>query len=229
MSWSRVLLPVALLAVGCGEQPAPAPAVDEAVPVTVRTARRGQHAQVGMVAATVAPLPEGISGADQSHLRFGLSEPEFYRLYGARAAAAEGVAVRVFLSAEGPQIASGKIVACGAGVDAASGVVQMRAVVTGGTAELTLGRQVRLEIAGLPVTAYLVPLGALMETPRGQILLVCVDGKAERRLVALGDLHGVQQVILAGLTEGDQVIINPPRRLRHGMAVQAIADDSVGR
>lgn len=229
MMWSRMLPMVALLAVGCGEPAAPAPVSEEPVPVKVRIARRAEHAQIGIVSGTVASPPEGLAVAGQIHLKFGVSEPEFYRLYGSQAAAAEGVAVRVFLSAGGPLVASGKVVASGSRVDTSVGSVQMRALVTGGDAELTLGRQVRLEIEGRPITAFSVPFRSLMETPRGQVLLVCVDGKAERRLVALGDALGDNQVVLSGLAEGDQVILDPPRRLKNGMAVQATPVESVGK
>lgn len=226
MLWPRIMLPVCLLLLGCGD--AAAPAGDAPAKVTVVAARLGEVAQLGMVNGKVE-LPDDGGSAEpgRSRVRLGLSEPEFYRLFGA--GAADGAPVRVFLSDDGEAVASGRVLTVARGVDASTGVVQMRATVSGGDGVLTPGRQVRVQVEGRRVRAFTIPAGAMVETTRSRWLFVCVDGKAQPRNVALGDVGAGSQVILGGLAEGEWVIVDPPPRLREGMAVEAIRDDAEAR
>ncbi len=46
------------------------------------------------------------------------------------------------------------------------------------------------------------------------------DGKVERRPVQTGAARGDQLPVTAGLEGGEAVVVDPPRRLREGSAVE---------
>jgi RND family efflux transporter MFP subunit len=65
----------------------------------------------------------------------------------------------------------------------------------------------------------LIPRSALVQ--RGQLEMVYVvdEGKAQTRLVTIGERHGQQIEVLSGLGEGDVVLTEPDESLREGMRV----------
>lgn len=157
--------------------------------------------------------------SDHVWVRFGLSEPEFYRLYKSHADAAAGAEVRVQLPNGDLHPAVGKVDFAATEVDARLGSVQFRAQFDNADGSLIRGQFVRVQIAGLKVPGFSVPQSALVQAPTGRIVLVAVNGKAEGRTVALGDLVGDDITILSGLTEGDQVIVDQLQKLRVGAPV----------
>jgi len=73
--------------------------------------------------------------------------------------------------------------------------------------------------ASLPARA-LVPRGALRTEGGGTFVFVVADGKVERRAVTLGSEgeNGVE--VLAGLNEGERVVVGGPADLRDGQRVR---------
>lgn len=157
--------------------------------------------------------------SDQVWVRFGLSEPEFYRLYKARAEAAAGAEVRVQLPSGDLHPAVGKVDFAATEVDARLGSVQFRARFDNADGSLIRGQFVRVQVAGLKVPGFAVPQSALVQAPVGRIVLVAVGGKAEGRAVALGDVIGDDISILSGLADGDLVIVDQLQKLRVGAPV----------
>lgn len=152
-------------------------------------------------------------------VRFGLSEPEFYRLYNSRAAAAASAAVRIQLPNDDLHPAVGKVDFAAAEVDGKLGSVQFRGIFDNTDGSLVAGQVVRVHVSGLKVPGFLVPQSALVQSATGRGVLVVVGGKLEAREVALGDVTGDAISILSGLAEGDQVVIDPPQKFRVGTTV----------
>jgi HlyD family secretion protein len=65
-----------------------------------------------------------------------------------------------------------------------------------------------------------VPAGALFNTPDGTALFVVVDGKAEQRVVELGERNGLEAEIRSNLNDGDTVIVHPSDDIEDGSAVE---------
>jgi len=152
-------------------------------------------------------------------VRFGLSEPEFYRLYNSQAAAAASAAVRIQLPNDDLHPAVGKVDFAATEIDRQLGSVQFRALFENADGSLAPGQIVRVQVAGLKVSGFLIPQSALVQSTSGRIVMVVVGGKVEGRAVALGDISGDNISILSGLVEGDQVIVDHAQRLRVGTAV----------
>ena len=155
----------------------------------------------------------------QVWVRFGLSEPEFYRLFKSKAELAAGAAVRIQLPDGSYHPVTGKVDFAATEVDTHLGSVQLRALFDNADGSIIRGQFVRVEVAGLRVPGFTVPYAALVQSPRGRVLLVAAGGKAEMRSVALGDIAGDDIAILSGLAEGDQVIVDQLLKLRPGAPV----------
>lgn len=155
----------------------------------------------------------------QVWVRFGLSEPEFYRLFKARAEAAAGATVRVLLPDGSYHPVVGKVDFAATEVDTHLGSVQMRAHFDNADGSLIRGQFARVEVAGLKVPGFMIPQEALVQIPRGRIVFVASAGKAEARSVALGDPVDADIAVLSGLAEGDQVIVDQLQKLRPGAPV----------
>ncbi|MCC6575046.1 MAG: efflux RND transporter periplasmic adaptor subunit [Planctomycetes bacterium] len=65
------------------------------------------------------------------------------------------------------------------------------------------------------------PLGAVFREGEGWAVFVAVNGKAELRPVKLGMRNGSDAQILAGLSEGETVVLHPGDTVKHGVAVVA--------
>lgn len=79
----------------------------------------------------------------------------------------------------------------------------------------------RARVAGAAADSLMVPAGAVVT--RGQVKSVfVVEGDAARlRLVNVGPAEGDRVPVLAGLTEGERVVVAPPPGLRDGTRVAA--------
>lgn len=81
-----------------------------------------------------------------------------------------------------------------------------------------LGRgdtQVQKTPAGL-----MVPQGAIRDDGGQKVVFLVKDNHAERRAVKVGENHGTQTEIMAGLAAGDSVVVRGPADLKDGQAVE---------
>jgi membrane fusion protein, multidrug efflux system len=75
---------------------------------------------------------------------------------------------------------------------------------------------------GEPVTALLVPQGAVQVDQAGSyVLVVGADQKVEQRRVALGAYQGTDVVVQNGLKQGERIIVAGIQKVRPGMQVAA--------
>ena len=66
----------------------------------------------------------------------------------------------------------------------------------------------------------LIPRTAVREEGGSQVVFVFRDGRVERRAVRLGQAQGNDQEVIAGLSDGDQVVVKGLEGLRDGLRVQ---------
>ena len=67
---------------------------------------------------------------------------------------------------------------------------------------------------------FLVPRSAIRAEGSQQVVYVYRDGRVERRAVKLGASQGDDQEVIAGLSEGDQIVVQGFNGVRDGMAVR---------
>jgi RND family efflux transporter MFP subunit len=80
-----------------------------------------------------------------------------------------------------------------------------------GRARLGVGRSARLTVPGAAVVRWY---------QLTNVFVVDADGHARLRLVRLGEPVGEGREVLAGLAEGERVVLAPPPALRDGLAVE---------
>ena len=78
------------------------------------------------------------------------------------------------------------------------------------------GQFARVQVPGSPVRALLVPAAAVTMFGQMERVFVVEDGRAALRLVKTGTVRGDRVEILAGLTDGDRFVVDPPAGLREG-------------
>ena len=78
----------------------------------------------------------------------------------------------------------------------------------------------RVLLPGTAVKSYLVPAVAVSTYGQMERLFVIRDGTAELRLVRTGERQGEQVEILAGVSAGEQVVVQGQDLLRDGQPVQ---------
>ena len=74
--------------------------------------------------------------------------------------------------------------------------------------------------ASVPAGSVLVPAEAVRGDGAAAVVFVYVDGKVERRPVALGRIAGGQREILNGVRPGERVVVSPAASLEHGARVR---------
>ncbi len=159
--------------------------------------------------------------SDEVWARFGLAESDFHRLFPSGAAGAQGADVALLRPDGSTHPARGKIDFAATQVDTRLGTVQLRARFANADDALLAGQFVRVRVTGGKAKdAYLVPQQALVQAPSGRSVFVIGAGdRAEARTVTLGETQGADIVILAGLRNGDRVILNQLHKLRPGAPV----------
>ena len=75
--------------------------------------------------------------------------------------------------------------------------------------------------AALPAPGVLVPLAAIRQDAGENVIYVLSDGKAQRRVVALGGLRGDERQVQSGVSAGESVILDAAATLKDGDAVES--------
>lgn len=106
-------------------------------------------------------------------------------------------------------------------IDPALGTLQLRAEFPNEEAQLLPGEFVRVRLmVGTQDDVFLIPQTAVMQSQQGLfVYVVNAEGKAQVRSVQAGSWRGPDWIILSGLEQGDQVILDNLLRVRPGMAV----------
>ncbi|UUO06726.1 efflux RND transporter periplasmic adaptor subunit [Blastopirellula sp. J2-11] len=108
-------------------------------------------------------------------------------------------------------------------LDAGTGTISIRAVISNKDEALAPGMFVRVKVAsGRPYDAVLVPDSSIGADQSDRYVYIVDDkGNAQRRQVTLGTKQGKDRVITSGLKAGEKVIINGLLLVRPGKPVVA--------
>ncbi len=110
-------------------------------------------------------------------------------------------------------------------VAATTGSVTLRMVFPNPDLELLPGMFVRAVVEeGVDDHAILAPQQGVSRDPRGNpiALVVGADGKAEQRALELGRAYGNRWLVLAGLADGDRMIVDGLQNVRPGTPVKPV-------
>ena len=148
------------------------------------------------------------------------------KLDGVQSAAEEGLGPVEILDADGkPHPRPGTLVLSDVTVDPGTGNAMVRVEVENPGLKLLPGMYVRARLPrGVLADALLVPEEAVVRNGAGeaQIVVVTVDGWAERRDVTLGDAIGGRLVVTSGLKAGETIVIRDQDRLQDGTRVSPV-------
>ena len=110
-------------------------------------------------------------------------------------------------------------------VDHTTGTILLRATIGNPDRTLLPGQYVTARLhLGDQVGALLVPQTAVGAAQSGRFLMIAgEDGKAEQRIVKLGDSDGDDIVVTDGLKTGERVITDQLQKLKPGMPVEVAA------
>lgn len=82
------------------------------------------------------------------------------------------------------------------------------------------GQFARIQIPGPEATTLLAPAAAVSRFGQLERIFVASNGRAQLRLVKTGAIRGERIEILAGVDDGEQVVVNPPAGLRDGQLLE---------
>ena len=133
-----------------------------------------------------------------------------------RAGGSEAASVRVVLEDGSEYARAGKLLFSDLTVDASTGQITLRAEVPNPKGELLPGLYVRVRLEQAQVAnAISLPQQAVTRTQQGdKITVVGADGKLSQRTVKVGAARNNQWVVLEGLKEGEQVMVDGFQKLQ---------------
>jgi membrane fusion protein (multidrug efflux system) len=133
-----------------------------------------------------------------------------------RAAGTDAASVRVVLEDGSEYARPGKLLFSDLTVDASTGQITLRAEVPNPKGDLLPGLYVRVRLEQAQVSnAISLPQQAVTRTQQGdKITVVGADGKLSQRTVKVGAARNNQWIVLEGLKEGEQVMVDGFQKLQ---------------
>ena len=133
-----------------------------------------------------------------------------------RAGGSEAASVRVVLEDGSEYARPGKLLFSDLTVDASTGQITLRAEVPNPKGDLLPGLYVRVRLEQAQVSnAITLPQQAVTRTQQGdRIMVVGADGKPSPRMVKVGAARNNQWIVLEGLKEGEQVMVDGFQKLQ---------------
>ena len=133
-----------------------------------------------------------------------------------RAGGSDAASVRVVLEDGSEYSRPGKLLFSDLTVDASTGQITLRAEVPNPKGELLPGLYVRVRLEQAQVAnAITLPQQAVTRTQQGDhITVVGADGKLSQRTVKVGAARNNQWIVLEGLKEGEQVMVDGFQKLQ---------------
>jgi len=141
-----------------------------------------------------------------------------------RAAGANAASVRVVLEDGTEYPRSGKLLFSDLSVDPGSGQITLRAEVPNPGGLLLPGLYVRVRLEQAQASnAVLLPQQAVTRTSQGDtVMVVGADGKPVSRPVRIGNAQAGQWVVLDGLKNGEQVVVDGFQKIRPNAPVKPV-------
>jgi len=167
---------------------------------------------------------------DPMYINFTQSASEVFQLRNAMAAGqlkragAQAASVRLVLEDGSEYAKPGKLLFSDLTVDATTGQITLRAEVANPAGTLLPGLFVRVRLEQARVSnAITLAQQAVTRSPQGDtVMVVAADGKVTPRPVKVGGQQRGQWLILDGLQNGDQVMVDGFQKLRPGAPVKAV-------
>ena len=133
-----------------------------------------------------------------------------------RAGGSEAASVRLVLEDGSEYARPGKLLFSDLTVDASTGQITLRAEVPNPKGDLLPGLYVRVRLEQAQVAnAITLPQQAVTRTQQGdRIMVVGADGKPSPRMVKVGAARNNQWIVLEGLKEGEQVMVDGFQKLQ---------------
>jgi membrane fusion protein (multidrug efflux system) len=153
---------------------------------------------------------------DTSVIKLDFSVPENFL-----ASLREGLAVRATAPAFPGRTFSGKVASIDSRVDMNTRAVTVRALLANEDGSIRPGMFLNVALANDERDALVIPEEALTPEAERQYVFVVADGKAQRREVRIGGRRPGSVEVIAGLTAGEQVVIEGTQKVRDGAAVRA--------
>ena len=130
-----------------------------------------------------------------------------------------GTALAVDVPAAGLNF-TGTLAELSSAADANAHSVLAKISIPAGTA-VRSGQFARVQLSGAPVKTLLAPAAAISALGQMERMFVVGDGhRAVLRLVKTGATRGDRVEILAGLDDGERVVVAPPAGLRDGQLLE---------
>lgn len=141
-----------------------------------------------------------------------------------RATGDDAASVRVQLEDGSAYPQAGKLLFSDLTVDPTSGQITLRAEIPNATGVLLPGMYVRVQLEQAEASsAITLPQQAVTRGPTGDsVMVVAQDGKVGPRTVKIGSAQAGEWVVLEGLKEGEQVMVDGFQKLRPGAPVKAV-------
>jgi membrane fusion protein, multidrug efflux system len=133
----------------------------------------------------------------------------------------EGLAVRATAPAFAGRSFTGKVSSIDSRVDMNTRTVTVRALLANEDGALRPGMFLNVALANDERESLFIPEQALTPEAERQFVFVVADGKVQRREVRIGARRPGSVEVLAGLTAGEQVIVEGTQKVRDGVAVRA--------
>ena len=137
-------------------------------------------------------------------------------------ALAPGLSISAHSAAYPDRTFEGRISSVDSRVDPNTRSVIVRAAVPNGDGLLKPGMFLTVRISRGAADALVIPEQALVPEQGDVFVFVVVDGKAEKRLVRIGQRRVGSVQVVQGLAEGDSVVTEGTQKLRDGVAVKVV-------
>jgi membrane fusion protein, multidrug efflux system len=154
---------------------------------------------------------------DTSVIKLDFSVPENFL-----ASLREGLSVVATAPAFPNRTFTGKVAGIDSRVDQTTRSVTVRALLANADGALKPGMFLNVALARDDRATLVIPEEALSPEAEKQFVYVVNDGKVERREVRIGGRQPGSVEVIAGLTAGEQVIVEGTQKVRDGASVRAI-------
>jgi membrane fusion protein (multidrug efflux system) len=185
-----------------------------------------EGALVGQAEVTALAVVQQI---DPMYVNFTQSNAEVLRLRKAlqsgelKRADNESAEIRIVLDDESVYDKAGKLLFADLTVDPTSGQVTLRAIVPNPDRLLLPGMYVRVRLQQGQANGFVLPQQAVTRSNEGDtVMVVGPDGKVAPRKIQLGPAQDNGWVVLGGLKEGEQVMVDGFQKLRGAPTVKPV-------
>ena len=187
-------------------------------------AGRFEFSEGALVNANTSLLTK-VSQVSPIWVRFSLSDSELAQLGGHLSPA--NVKAVTLLTSDGKEYASkGTLNFAASAIEPTLGTQQLRATFENANKQLLPGQFVRVRVTtGYQEGVFVVPQTAVMTNDKGKFVYVAEKDKENKtvaaiRLIQAGGWQGTHWVVLSGLKEGEQVIIDNLLKVQPGAEIQ---------